>query len=67
MPPASGETYASFLRRTVRLNFFPPTAGAIYEIGAVVRQLLTTPIQAGRHLAIWLVWQSTRVTLVCND
>ena len=59
MPPASGEPF--------RLNFFPPKAGAIYEIGAVVRQLLTTPIRAGRHLAIWLLWQSTGVTLIGND
>jgi len=28
---------------------------------------MTTPIRAGRHLAIWLVWQSTGVTLVGND
>jgi hypothetical protein len=32
-----------------------------------VRQLLTTPIRVGRHLAIWLVWQSTGATLVGND
>ena len=32
-----------------------------------MRQLLTTPIRAGRHLAIWLMWQSTGVTLVRND
>jgi hypothetical protein len=25
---------------------------------------LTTPIRAGRHLAIWIVWQSTGITLV---
>jgi hypothetical protein len=29
-----------------------------------MRQLLTAPIRAGRHLAIWLVWQSTGVTLI---
>jgi hypothetical protein len=29
-----------------------------------MRELITTPIRAGRHLAIWLVWQSTGVTLV---
>jgi hypothetical protein len=29
-----------------------------------MRQLMTTPIRAGRHIAIWLVWQSTGVTLV---
>lgn len=32
-----------------------------------MRQLMTTPIRAGRHLAIWLMWQSTGVTLVRND
>jgi len=26
--------------------------------------LVTTPIRAGRHLAIWVVWHSTGVTLV---
>jgi hypothetical protein len=26
--------------------------------------LVKAPIRAGRHLAIWLVWQSTGVTLV---
>jgi hypothetical protein len=29
-----------------------------------MHQLLTAPIRAGRHLAIWVVWQSTGVTLV---
>jgi hypothetical protein len=29
--------------------------------------LVTTPIRAGRHLAIWLVWQSARVSLVAED
>jgi hypothetical protein len=32
-----------------------------------MRQLITTPIRAGRHLAIWLVWQSTGITLVGTD
>jgi hypothetical protein len=32
-----------------------------------MRELITTPIRAGRHLAIWLVWQSTGVTLVGKD
>ena len=32
-----------------------------------MRQLMTTPIRAGRHLAIWLVWQSTGITLVGRD
>ena len=26
--------------------------------------LVTAPIRAGKHLAIWVVWHSTRVTLV---
>ena len=26
--------------------------------------LVTAPIRAGRHLAIWIVWQSTGVTLI---
>jgi hypothetical protein len=26
--------------------------------------LVTVPIRAGRHLAIWIVWQSTGVTLI---
>jgi len=29
-----------------------------------MRRLATAPIRAGRHLAIWLVWQSTGITLV---
>jgi hypothetical protein len=32
-----------------------------------MRQLMTTPIRAGRHLAIWLVWQLTGITLVGRD
>ena len=32
-----------------------------------MRQFITTPIRAGRHLAIWLVWQSTGITLVGPD
>ncbi len=32
-----------------------------------MRQLIKTPIRAGRHLAIWLVWQSTGITLVDTD
>lgn len=27
-------------------------------------QLLSSPLRAGRHLAIWLVWQSTGVSLL---
>jgi hypothetical protein len=30
----------------------------------VMVNLVTAPIRAGRHLAIWIVWQSTGVTLV---
>jgi hypothetical protein len=37
------------------------------ESGAVMRQFMTTPIRACRHLAIWLVWQSTGITLVDRD
>jgi hypothetical protein len=29
-----------------------------------MRNLITAPLRAGRHLAIWVVWQSTGVTLV---
>jgi hypothetical protein len=29
-----------------------------------MRNLVTAPIRASRHLAIWVVWQSTGVTLV---
>jgi hypothetical protein len=29
-----------------------------------VNDLLTTPLRAGRHLAIWLVWHSTGVSLL---
>jgi hypothetical protein len=29
-----------------------------------MRGLVTAPIRAGRHLAIWIVWQSTGVTLI---
>jgi hypothetical protein len=29
-----------------------------------MRSLVTAPISAGRHLVIWVVWQSTGVTLV---
>ena len=32
-----------------------------------MRQLITTPMRAGRHLAVWLVWQSTGITLVSGD
>jgi hypothetical protein len=31
---------------------------------AGMRRFVTVPIRAGRHLAIWLVWQSTGITLV---
>ena len=29
-----------------------------------MHDLVTAPIRAGRHLAIWIVWQSTGVTLL---
>jgi len=29
-------------------------------------ELLTSPLRAGRHLAIWLVWHSTGVSLVAH-
>jgi hypothetical protein len=29
-----------------------------------MRSLVTAPIRASRHLAIWIVWQSTGVTLL---
>jgi hypothetical protein len=29
-----------------------------------MQNLVTAPLRASRHLAIWLVWQSARVTLV---
>jgi hypothetical protein len=29
-----------------------------------MRNLVTAPIRASRHLAIWIVWQSTGVTLL---
>jgi hypothetical protein len=29
-----------------------------------VNDLITTPLRAGRHLAIWLVWHSTGVSLL---
>jgi hypothetical protein len=32
-----------------------------------MRRFVTAPIRAGRHLAIWLVWQSTGVTLVRHN
>lgn len=30
-------------------------------------ELLTSPLRAGCHLAIWLVWHSTGVSLVTED
>jgi hypothetical protein len=32
-----------------------------------MRSLVTAPIRAGRHLAIWIVWQSTGVTLISSQ
>lgn len=29
-----------------------------------MHNLVTAPIRASRHLAIWIVWQSTGVTLL---
>jgi hypothetical protein len=29
--------------------------------------LITSPLRAGRHLAIWLVWHSTGVSLLGGD
>ncbi len=29
-----------------------------------MHNLVTAPVRASRHLAIWLVWQSTGVTLL---
>jgi hypothetical protein len=29
-----------------------------------MRSFVTAPFRASRHLAIWVVWQSTRVTLL---
>jgi hypothetical protein len=34
---------------------------------AGMRRFVTVPIRAGRHLAIWLVWQSTGITLVRHN
>jgi hypothetical protein len=31
---------------------------------STVNELLTSPLRAGRHLAIWLVWHSTGVSLL---
>ena len=31
-----------------------------------MHNLVTAPIRASRHLAIWLVWQSTGVTLLAS-
>jgi hypothetical protein len=38
--------------------------GTASDHGAVMRNLVKVPIRAGRHLAIWIVWQSTGVTLI---
>jgi len=32
--------------------------------GTLMRHLVTAPLRASRHLAIWIVWQSTGVTLL---
>jgi hypothetical protein len=36
------------------------------EEGVLVHQLMTSPIRVGRHLAVWLVWQSTGITLISD-
>jgi hypothetical protein len=33
-------------------------------VATAVNNLITTPVRASRHLAIWLVWHSTGVSLV---
>ena len=32
-----------------------------------MQNIVTAPIRASRHLAIWLVWQSTGITLLAPD
>ena len=32
-----------------------------------MHNLVTAPIRASQHLAIWIVWQSTGVTLLAPD
>ena len=32
-----------------------------------MQNIVTAPIRASRHLAIWLVWQSTGITLVAPE
>ena len=32
-----------------------------------MHNLVTAPLRASRHLAIWLVWQSTGVTLLTHQ
>jgi hypothetical protein len=34
---------------------------------ATMQNIVTAPIRASRHLAIWLVWQSTGITLVAPE
>jgi len=36
----------------------------VNEMPNTVNDLLTTPLRAGRHFAIWLVWHSTGVSLL---
>src|SRR5436190_9239565 len=49
-------------------RIFPPIEGALLgsraSTGQFMLSVVTTPIRAGRHLAIWIVWHSTGVTLV---
>jgi hypothetical protein len=39
-------------------------ATASDEPDGLMLNLVKAPIRAGRHLAIWIVWQSTGVTLI---
>jgi hypothetical protein len=32
-----------------------------------MNELVTTPLRAGRHLAIWMIWHSTGVSLLSSD
>jgi hypothetical protein len=32
-----------------------------------MQNIVTAPIRASRHLAIWLVWQSTGITLAAPE
>ena len=54
---------------TVRALFalLPPLAQGPWDPATKasrMRNLVTAPLRAGRHMAIWLLWQSTGVTLI---